>query len=252
MERDNHAGRGLKIAMVLFVLIHFGPFNASAENLGSISDQDNSFDEVPQETSIYDPIEPFNRVMFQFNDKLYFVVLKPVARGYSFLVPVKVRVGVRRFFSNITIPIRLVNSLLQFKLKSAGIELSRFAINTTIGLAGFMDPARERWKFFKHEEDLGQTIGFFGAGPGLYIVWPVFGPSSMRDTIGMVGDFFLNPTSYISPDDQGIVVLVRGYEAVNETSLNVGIYEDLKKEAFDPYISIRDAYHQYREGLVRE
>ena len=214
MGKNNHLDRGLKIVMVLFVLIHFGPFNASAEDIESISDMDSGFDEVPQETSIYDPIEPFNRVMFQFNDNLYFVVLKPVARGYSFLVPVKVRVGVRRFFSNITTPIRLVNSLLQFRLKSAGIELSRFAINTTIGLAGFMDPARERWKLFKHEEDLGQTLGLFGAGPGLYIVWPVVGPSSMRDTVGMVGDFFLNPTSYISPDDQGDLVLVRGYDAV--------------------------------------
>lgn len=211
-----------------------------------------SIDLEEEVTPIADPIQPFNRSMFHFNDKLYFWVLKPVAQGYNMIVPEKARIGVRRFFINLTTPIRFVNAMLQFKFRYAGIELSRFFINTTVGLAGFMDPARERWKLFKHEEDFGQSLGFFGAGPGFYINWPILGPSSVRDTIGTVGDFFLTPTSYLFPHDQLGVVAVNAYNRVNETSLEIGTYEALKEGAFDPYISLRDAYHQHRENMIKE
>lgn len=203
--------------------------------------------------TIYDPFEPFNRMVFKFNDRLYFLLLKPVARGYSRLVSEKVRVGVRRFFSNITTPIRLVNSLLQFKIREAGNELSRMAINTTLGLAGFMDPATERWKIYKHREDVGQTLGFYGAGPGFYLNLPFFGPSSLRDSAGLVGDIFLDPVTYIFPHDRfaaiGVFVYDRG---INETSLNIGVYEDMKDDSLDPYIFTRDAYHQHRENMISE
>jgi phospholipid-binding lipoprotein MlaA len=209
-------------------------------------------EEEAEVIAIYDPIEPFNRAMFHVNDRLYFWALKPAAQGYNFLVPEKARIGVRRFFANVAFPVRFVNALLQFKFKAAGLEITRFTINTTIGLAGIMDPARDRWKLLRHEEDLGQTLGFYGAGPGLYINWPVFGPSSLRDTLGMVGDIFLDPTHYLFPHNRWGAVGVSAYRRVNETSLDIGDYEDIKRDALEPYIFIRNAYHQHRESKIKE
>lgn len=214
---------------------------------------DEFYDEFDEEKEVInDPIEPLNRAFFQFNDKLYFWILKPVAQGYSFVVPEKGRVAVKRFFLNLTTPVRFVNSVLQFKFHRAGTELSRFIINTTIGVAGFMDPARDRWNIYIHREDFGQTLGFFGSGPGFYINWPILGPSSARDTIGWIGDLFLDPTTYFFPHEPFGTVGVEAYERVNNTSLSIGIYEDLKKDSLDPYTFIRDAYHQHRESLVKE
>jgi phospholipid-binding lipoprotein MlaA len=202
---------------------------------------------------ISDPFEPFNRMAFTFNDRLYFLVLKPVAKGYSRVVPEKVRIGIRRFFSNVTTPIRFVNALLQFKAGKAGNELSRFLINTTVGVAGFMDPAMERWNISRQSEDVGQTLGFYGAGPGFYMNLPFFGPSSLRDSVGLVGDILLDPRTYVFSNDlilsAGVVAYDRG---INETSLNIGVYEGIKQDALDPYIFVRDAYHQHRENLIRE
>lgn len=205
-------------------------------------------EEVPE---IADPIEPINRMMFHINDKLYFWVLKPVAWGYAFVVPERARVGVRRFFSNVTTPIRLANDLLQFKFEHAGTELSRFVINSTVGVLGFTDPARDRWGLFKHEEDFGQTLGFYGSGPGFYINWPILGPSSLRDTVGLAGDFLLNPISYLFPNNPELAYGLYAYRRVNETSLTIGDYEAIKEE-LEPYIFLRNAYHQHRENAVKE
>ncbi len=223
------------------------------EDLDDLDDEfEDEFDEGFDGGVIYDPIEGFNRVVFRFNDKVYFWFLKPAARGSSAVVPEKGRVGVKRFFSNITSPIRIVNSCLQFKFKRGSTELARFLINTTVGVAGFMDPANDRWGIRKYREDFGQTLGHHGAGPGFFITLPFFGPSSVRDGIGLVADLFLDPLSYLPPEETLAKVGVYAYRTVNSTSLNITLYEDLKKDALDPYMFIRDAYHQYRENLVRE
>jgi len=226
--------------------------NSSEDN----SDFDDEFDDIEFDdetiSTIADPIEPFNRAMFVFNDKLYYWVLKPTAGFYGRAVPEKGRVAVRRFFTNATTPIRLVNALLQLKFKYAGTEFARFAINTTVGVLGFRDPARDRWNIYLHKEDFGQSIGHYGAGPGFFITWPVLGPSSLRDTFGLIGDFFLDPAAYIFAKEKLLGVGVWSYDKVNSTSLNLNLYEDLTKSALDPYTFIRDAYHQHREELIRE
>jgi len=207
--------------------------------------------EVPEKAGeeakgeIADPLEPFNRAMYHFNDKLYFWVLKPVAQGYGKVVPEAARVGVSNFFTNLAFPIRFVNCLLQANFDGAAAELGRFMVNTLWGIGGLLDPASSKdIDLSKQDEDFGQTLGAYGIGQGFFINWPLFGPSSPRDTVGLVGDAFLTPSSYLSPWYAGAGT--RAYDRVNDTSLKVGDYESLKEAAIDPYVALRDAYVQYR------
>ncbi|MBW6485394.1 MAG: VacJ family lipoprotein [Syntrophobacterales bacterium] len=200
--------------------------------------------------TIADPLEPFNRAMFQFNDKLYFWVLKPVARAYKKVVHEDVRVVVKNFFSNAAFPARFVNCLLQANLTGAASEVGRFALNTLVGFGGMFDPASDKEiNLAKHGEDFGQTLGLYGIGHGFYIHWPIFGPSSPRDTIGMAGDGFLNPFSYL--DQWYESAGVGAYERINDVSFSIGDYEALKQAALDPYVAVRDAYVQYRFNKVK-
>ncbi|MDH4232203.1 MAG: VacJ family lipoprotein [Nitrospirota bacterium] len=207
------------------------------------------YEEIAEEKGIADPLEPWNRIMFTFNDKLYFWVLKPVAQGYSAIVPEWGRVRVKNVFHNITMPVRFVNNLLQLKIDEAGTEVIRFVLNSTAGVLGMFDVAKNI-DLRAHDEDLGQTLGMYGFGDGFYLVWPVLGPSSLRDTAGTAGDFFLDPVNYITPAESGIAV--RSLDVTNKTSLRIGDYEDLKESALDPYISLRNAYFQYRENKIKE
>jgi phospholipid-binding lipoprotein MlaA len=201
--------------------------------------------------TISDPLEPLNRIFFAFNDKLYFWFLKPVARGYIVIAPEPVRVGVKNFFSNIFFPIRFANCLLQVKFQGAGNEIGRFLLNSTIGVAGFMDIAGNKLGIKAYDEDFGQTLGFYGLGNGFYINWPVIGPSSALDTVGLAGDFMLEPTYYLDVDTRYKLGL-KAYKTVNNTSLSIGDYEGLKDAALDPYVAVRDAYIQYRLNKIKE
>jgi phospholipid-binding lipoprotein MlaA len=198
-----------------------------------------------------DPLEPVNRAFFYFNDKLYFWVLRPMASGYSAVVPEGMRVSVRNFFSNLTTPIRLVNCLLQANFSCVGTEALRFLLNTTVGVAGFFDPAKKDFDIEKKDKDFGQTLGVYGIGPGIYFVWPILGPSSIRDSVGLIGDLFLDPQNYLITD-LPLNLAIKSYTQVNETSLTLGEYEDLKKSALDPYTALKDAYFQYRQGKIKE
>ena len=142
-----------------------------------------------QAPTIADPIEPFNRAMFEFNDKLYFWLLKPVAQGYKVVVPEEARVSVKNFFSNLGFPARFVSCLLQADISCAATEVGRFAVNTIWGIGGLMDPASSKnLNLQKQDVDLGQTLGVWGVGHGFYIVWPLIGPSSARDSIVIPGE----------------------------------------------------------------
>jgi len=212
------------------------------------SDQEQHNSNGPQ---IADPIEPFNRAMYQFNDKLYFWVLKPVATGYNKVMPKVIRISVKNFFTNLAFPIRFVSSLLQADFNGTAIESGRFFINSIWGIAGFIDLASmEGVNLPKQDADLGQTFGLWGVGQGFYIVWPFWGPSSPRDTVGSVGEFFLYPVSYLNPWYASTGV--KSYEIINDTSLRIGDYEALIGAAIDPYIAIRDAYVQYRYQKIEK
>jgi len=207
-------------------------------------------EKTPEKAVIADPLEPFNRAMYHFNDKLYFWALKPVAQGYGKIVPEVARVGVRNFFSNIASPIRIVNCVLQARFVDAVKELGRFAVNTVWGIGGLMDLASDNAvNLPKQDADFGQTLGVYGLGQGFYIHWPIFGPSSPRDTVGLIGDMYLHPSTYLFETD--VLIGIKAYERVNSTSLSIGDYESLKDAAVDPYVAIRDAYVQYRLKKIK-
>ena len=212
------------------------------------------FDDIPEGEMegdfIRDPFEPINRIFFHFNDKLYFWILKPVATGYKKVTPDQFRICARNFFSNLTMPIRAVNCLLQGKFIGFGSELLRFLVNSTVGMLGLGDPAQTALKLEKQDEDFGQTLGLYGFGPGFYINWPVLGPSSVRGTAGFAGNYYLDPAAWVSIDF-GEWFVIRGCEMVNTTSLSLGEYEALKKAALDPYVALRDAYYQYRQNKIK-
>lgn len=208
-----------------------------------------SFGEEFPPVAVSDPIEPVNRGIFYVNEKLYRWVLKPVAKGYRYVVPEGVRTAVRNFFSNLGTPIRAANTLLQGKLVATGTELARFGINSTIGMAGFFDAAK-RLDLARKDEDTGQTLGVYGLGHGMYVVLPILGPSSARDAVGIVVDTFLDPLTYL-PTTEGAI----GARAVrSETDLTFRFeeYDELTGAAVDPYVAVRDAYLQNREKRVKE
>ncbi len=203
------------------------------------------------DSSVNDPLEGWNRFWFSFNDSLYIDVLKPLHKGYSAVTPWELRAGVSNFFHNLLFPVRFVSAILQGKLADASVESARFIVNTTAGFGGLMNPAEDKKPLIKvsgDEEDLGQTFGAWGMGEGLYIVWPLLGPSSLRDSAGMVGDSFLNPVSYITPWHSSLGV--KGYGEFNDMDQRITQYEELKKSAIEPYLAIRNAYIQSRRARV--
>ena len=215
---------------------------------------DDRMDFLDEETEasaplVADPIKPWNKLWYHFNDKFYLWLLEPAAKGYKAVAPEPVRTAVKNFFHNVTTPIRLVNSILQWKGEEVGNEFNRFLLNTTVGILGFWDPAK-KYGLKPSPEDLGQTLGSYGIGNGFYIVWPILGPCTARDTFGFVGDAFLNPVSYVEPT--GLSAGITAYKTINNHTFHIGDYQSLKDSAIDPYEALRDAYIQHRQKKVAE
>jgi phospholipid-binding lipoprotein MlaA len=217
----------------------------------------------------YDPWEPVNTNIFSFNLKVDRYVLKPVAKGYDFILPDVVQVGVSNIFSNLRFAPRFLNNMFQGKLKGAGIEVGRFLINSTVGLVGFFDLAT-KVNLVTPEEDLGQTLGFYGVKPGPYVVLPLLPPFTVRDFVGYVGDVFLNPINWlvvpiIEVDHVPSVIAHKNRmttsiiqtgsrvgEIVNERSRNLEKYQGVEEATLDLYSAVRNAYLQKRAQAVRE
>ena len=229
----------------------------------AVKDSEASFDEEIDELDAFDdfgedaadmpsysdPLEPMNRFFFAFNDKLYYWILKPVSNTYSAVLPHDIRLSIGNFVNNIAAPIRLLNNLLQGKIRESGIVLSRFVINTTLGVYGFGDPALREFGLEPKPEDFGQTLGVWGVGEGVYFCWPILGPSNARDTIGFAADAYSHPMVYYVDD----FAVSAGYyvgSRVNLLSLNPDVYEELKKYSLDPYVSMRQVYLDYRRGKI--
>jgi len=201
---------------------------------------------------IPDPWVEMNRGLYTFNDRLYFWLFKPVSRAYGFIIPQELRQAVRNAFYNIRFPARFINCLLQGKIRKSGDEFGQFFINTTVGCLGLLNPAANYPRLQPSAEDLGQTFAVWGIGSGAYLMLPFFGPSSLRDGIGRLGDTVMDPLWWFFRDDIRLAVGMRAGEAVNDTSLRIGEYEALKEAALDPYIMLRNAYVQNRSKLIAE
>jgi phospholipid-binding lipoprotein MlaA len=212
-------------------------------------DDDLSFlDEEDDIVEVYDPLESFNRGMFWFNDKAYFYVMKPVAKGWRWLAPEPLRLGIRNFFSNLRAPIRFVNAALQGKFRDSGYELTRFCVNSTLGIGGLFDPAKEHFGLEIKMEDTGQTLAHYGVGPGPYLVLPFLGPSNFRDGIGLLGDYYFSLVPVLFENREYWIAI--SFDIINFLSIDKDTYEGIKKDSLDPYLFLRDAYSQYRMNLI--
>ena len=210
-----------------------------------------------------------NTSVFEFNRQVDRFVLKPVAKGYNFVMPDLVQVGISNIFSNLRFAPRFLNNVFQGKLKGAGIEMGRFLINSTVGLAGFFDLAKHV-DLVTPDEDLGQTLGFYGVKPGPYLVLPLLPPFTVRDFVGYVGDVFLNPINWlvvpiIEVNNVPSVIAHRNRmtssiiqtgsrvgEVINERSRNLEKYQGVEEATFGLYAGVRDAYLQNRARAIQE
>jgi phospholipid-binding lipoprotein MlaA len=194
-----------------------------------------------------DPLESFNRNVFRFNQDLDGWVLEPIAEGWNFVAPRPVQRAIDNFFDNLLFPIRFANLLLQGNLDPAALTLSRFCVNTTLGLGGLFDVANEL-DLKRHQADFGQTLGIWGVPPGPYLVLPVWGPSNPRDAAGLFIDGYLGAATFFLdwPVLLGSVVA----QNLNRRTLALKDVENLKEASLDLYVAVRDAYGQLRTERV--
>jgi phospholipid-binding lipoprotein MlaA len=207
------------------------------------------FEEEVEEEDEGDPIEGFNRAIFTFNDGLDRYVLEPAATGFDYVVPDFAQRALRNGFDNLRFPIVFFNNLFQGKPGRAGQEFARFVVNTTVGLAGLMDPA-STIGLQKENEDFGQTLGYWGVPPGPYLVLPFFGPSNVRDTGGLVVDSAFRAIGFFIPFVASVAM--QGVDTLNRRALIRHEIQAERKAALDWYAAVRSAYSQYRENLVQD
>ena len=228
------------------------------------------FDDDPTGAPIeeYDPLEPVNSAIFEFNYRLDKYVVKPVAKVYNFFIPPDVQQSFSNVFQNIRFFPRLLNNLFQAKFEGAGIEMSRFLINSTLGVGGLFDPAGIMFELKTPSEDLGQTLGTYGMGPGPFLMIPFFGPFTLRDGVGFIGDGLLDPFNwFVLPfvktnsipqlvQDRSTIRTIRsgliGGEAVNFRALNLEKFQGVEEGTLDLYGAIRNGYLQQRLNDIQE
>ncbi len=217
----------------------------------------------------YDPWQPYNEVVFEFNYRLDKYVFKPLAQGYDFVVPNAAQRGVSNAFHNVRFAPRFFNNVFQGKFKGAGLEVSRFLINTTIGIGGLFDPAEDLFDLTTPDEDFGQTLGYHGVGPGPYVLIPFFPqPFTVRDAVGFVVDLGLDPWNYlvlpfvrveswpqVVTDENTSLWLnwgLRGLDILNTRSLNLETFQGVEEAAVDLYGAVRNGYLQTRAKAIKE
>ena len=205
-----------------------------------------------------DCFESINRAIFSFNIGIDSAIFKPAAKGYSYL-PSPIKTSVRNFTSNISYTVTIPNHLLQGNLKNFANDTGRFIINSTLGLLGIFDPAANFGLKKIEAEDYGQTLGYWGVGPGCYIMLPVLGPSTTRDTVGKVANTILDPFYMVTVGNKTVLdnnfgdatyYLEQGFDVVDFRAQNLKSFENLEKNSLDLYASVKSLYLQRRESLI--
>ena len=201
--------------------------------------------------------EKVSRSVFKFNMIFDDIILEPIAKGYNKL-PKPIKTGTNNFTSNISTLLSIPNSLLQGNLKQVGHATGSVIINTTVGILGFLNPA-EKLGLNPHKEDVGQTLGYYGVGPGCYFVLPILGPTTARDSVGLIADTFVDPFAHITIREKELFGMsgnaldyysLRGTKAVDFRSNNITNFESLEKNSIDLYSSMKSAYLQSRENKI--
>ena len=237
-----------KLSFVIVILLFSNYLYGAASD--EVQTESSDFETSKIEDEIYDPIEPFNRAIFSFNNAADKIILEPVSKGYKKL-PSPVQSGISNFLSNLRMPLVLVNQLLQGQGKNARQSTGRFLVNSTIGVFGLVDVA-DKIGLEEKEEDFGQTLATWGIGDGFYIVLPLFGPSNVRDTAGMFLTVTTDPiNAYAVSEGEGWVVpLRRTVSAVDQRSKIIDEVNSLRDNSVDYYAAVRSSYYQNRKAAI--
>ncbi|MCU0560815.1 MAG: VacJ family lipoprotein [Desulfobacterales bacterium] len=248
----------LPLAVILLIAVWVCPvavppaFSAepSAAGAAAAIEDDDEDDDSRRGATVRDPLETFNRDMFVINDFLLLYVLEPAAKGVKTVVPWEFRTIFRNALNNIRFPVRFVNCLLQGQWEKGGNEFAAFFLNTTVGFLGMADVAAAYPGLNASPEDMGQTFAVWGWEDSAFLTLPFFGPSTVRDALGKLPDRLLDPLFWYTSLAQSLIL--RGGEAVNDTTFRIGDYEAIKRASLDPYVAIRNGFIQNRQKLIGE
>lgn len=235
---------------------------ASTENNAtpeiSSDESDFGFDEFEAEFESFkvnDPLSGYNKMMTRFNVALYTYALRPIAKGYEFVMPEFARVGIKNFASYINMPIRFLGNVLQLKFKEAGTELKRFGVNTIFGFFGLIDAASKA-QIPLHHADFGLVLAHWGVGGGFHFVLPVLGPSNLRDTLSIPVNWYASPITYAATYDSSawinwLSVGITSFVMINEASLNTLTLDEIFYKTPNLYPFLRDAYEKRRMEMAK-
>ena len=237
-----------RLSYVIIILLFSNNLYGAASD--EVKTDSSDFETSKFEDEIYDPIEPFNRVIFSFNNAADKIILEPVSKGYKKL-PSPIQSGISNFLSNLRMPLVFVNQLLQGQGKNASESAGRFLVNSTIGVFGLVDVA-DKIGLEEKQEDFGQTLATWGVGDGFYIVLPLFGPSNVRDTAGMVLTATTDPINAyaVSEGEAWVVPLRRAVNAVDNRSKIIDEVNALRNNSIDYYAAVRSSYYQNRKAAI--
>ncbi len=235
------------IITFLFLIFSFNVFAAASDEVKTSSED---FETSTYEDEIYDPLEGINRAIFGFNNVADRVVLEPVAKGYKKL-PSPIQTGVSNFINNLKLPLAAFNQLLQGQGKNAAESTGRFLVNSTIGIFGLVDVA-DNIGLEQKEEDFGQTLAKWGVGDGFYIVLPLFGPSNLRDTTGMIMTMMTDPINAFaaSQGEAWAIPMRTAANAVDQRSKIIDEVNALRDNSVDYYAAVRSSYYQNRKAAI--
>lgn len=213
-----------------------------------------ALDDYADSDSVADPFEPVNRAIFRCNDVVYDFLLRPVAKTYECITPKPLRTALDNGFDNAKYPVRLVNSLLQGKVKRAGLETEKFLVNSVAGFGGLIRQSDHVSRLADlPAEDTGQTLAVWGCGHGPYLVLPLLGPSSAREAVGYAGDYVLNPVNWgMFQHRDSLQYIPPSTNTLRALPEQLRQYDAARKDAIDPYLSVRSTYLQNRNAAARE
>ena len=225
-------------------------YNSYCSESDSVKTNSDDFETSNYEVEVYDPFEPINRAIFSFNNAADKIILEPVAKGYKKL-PSPIQSGIGNFLNNLKMPLVIVNQLLQGQGKNAVESSGRFVLNSTAGLFGIIDVA-DKVGLEQKQEDFGQTLASWGVGDGFYIVLPIFGPSNLRDTAGMILTYTTDPINAyaVSEGEEWILPVRTATNAIDQRSKIIDEVNALRNNTLDFYAAVRSSYYQNRKAAL--